>query len=327
MTQTTSSDANTQAKELSARLFQRDCDLSRIKGEWYEELLDSSLASVIAFWRDQVLEKKQLSKETISNYVRYLHDLEAKGILLTKNHEGKLLILDEFRVNIPFIVQTLLKYPQLSPQEKRFRLNAIISFVNFLNEITFGKIQKLIVPQEFELKQTIRSPAPIALTSNEWQYFWAALEKISLRDCLIAKIMCYTARPLLKVLELKVTDLNFENNAKVTFTESDGSKSTVGLDSKMRTDLKKYLEGTKDLHQSEADLLFITSKGNPIYRTHLTQVFKRASLEADLGFFVSAKMIQWSQVYDIVKTGILSRIQILEKFQLNNFPKQLEALQ
>ena len=325
MTQTTSSDANTQAKELSARLFQRDRDLSRIKGEWYEEFLDSSLESVIALWRDQVLEKKQLSKETIANYIRYIYDLQAKEILPTKNHEEELFTLDEFRTNARFIVQALLNYQQLSPQEKRFRLNALISFINFLNEVTFGRIEKLVVPQEFELKQTIRSPAPIALTSNEWRCFWTALKKISLRDCLIAKIMCYTARPLLKVLELKVADLNFENNAKVTFTESDGSKSTVGLDSNMRTDLKKYLENTKDLHQSEDDLLFITSKGNPIYRTHLTQVFKRASLEADLGFFVSSKMIQWSEVYDKVKTGILSKMQILEIFQLNNLPQKLEA--
>lgn len=222
-------------------------------------------------------------------------------------------------------LDALFTHPDLSQQEKRFRLNALISLVNFLEKVTFGKIQKLPIPADFDLKRTIRSPAPKVLTLGEWQSFWTALEKISLRDCLIAKIMCFTARPLLKVLELKVADLNFEKNVQVTFTEIDGRNSTIQLDSKMKEDLEKYLESIKGIYSKDSSPLFITFRGNSIYRTHLTQVFKRASLEADLGFVVSAKMIQWSHVYDLLRRMNLSKSLITEKLKLTNIPKQLET--
>ncbi|MDN3506504.1 MAG: hypothetical protein P0S96_04675 [Simkaniaceae bacterium] len=325
MTQSTSSNFQEQAKELPGLLFERDQEMHHIKNKWNEMFLEYPLKSIIDFWVSQMIEKKQLSKDTISNYRRYLKDLEQREILPEISAHGSPFTLEEFKLNCPFILQTLLKYPELSQQEKRFRLNALVSFTNFLNQITFGEIQKITVPEEFGLKQTIRSPAPKALTLSEWQSFWSALEKISLRDCLIAKTMSFTARPLLKVLELKASNLNFEKNVQVTFTEADGRNCTIQLDSKMKEDLEKYLASIKDIHSKDHHPLFITSRGNPIYRTHLTQVFKRASLEADLGFFVSAKMIQWSHVYDMLRRMNFSKSLITEKLKLTNIPKYLEA--
>lgn len=324
-TLSTLSNLQERARELSGSRFKRDQNIKRIEEEWSTDLLKEPLKVVIVFWATEVTEKNQLGKETVSNYQRYLLDLQSRGILPQKNAHGRPFILDEFRVNSPFILKALLENAELTQQEKRFRLNALVSFVNFLNEITFGKISKIKVPEELALKEKRRSPAPKALTLTEWHSFWTALEKISLRDCLIAKIMSFTARPLVKVLELETSDLNFEKNVQVTFSEAGGRSSTIQLDSKMKADLEEYLESVKGVRSKKNHLLFITSRGNPIYRTHLTQVFARASLDADLGFFVSAKMIQWSHVYDMFKRMNCSKVLITEKLKLTNIPKYLEA--
>ncbi len=314
-----------QIEELSGLFFKRDSEINRIRHEWNEALLARPLELIIDFWIEQVTEKKKLSKETAHNYQRYLKDLRAKGILPKNVEDGSPFTLEVFKSNSQTVFKALLNYPDLTQQEKRFRLNALTSFVNFLNEITTGVIRKLSIPKELELKKTVRSTAPRVLTLTEWHQFWTALEKISFRDCLIAKIMHFTARPLLRVLELKTTNLKYEANVQVTFNKTDGRDCVIQLDSKMKDDLEKYLESTKSARLGNDQTLFITSQGKPIYRTHLTQVFKRASLEADLGFFVSAKMIQWSHVYDMLNRMNFSKALITEKLKLKNLSKHLEV--
>lgn len=76
-----SSNCKQQAKELSELLFKRDNDTDLIRKRWNEQLLECSLETVIVFWGDQMIEKKQLSGETLSNYLRYLKDLQTKNIL------------------------------------------------------------------------------------------------------------------------------------------------------------------------------------------------------------------------------------------------------
>jgi len=141
-----------QVREISEFFRKTENEIRGIKKEYSEILLESPLKQVIDFWIEQVTEKNHLSKETAANYQNYLKDLHSKGILLEKTKEGFPFTLQLFTDNSQSILEALLNYSDLSQQQKRLRLSALISFVNFLNQLTDGFIQKLSIPEEFKLR-------------------------------------------------------------------------------------------------------------------------------------------------------------------------------
>ena len=89
--------------------------------------------------------------------------------------------------------------------------------------------------------------------------------------------------------------------------------------------MKNYLEQSKPFRKNGTSLLFVTNQGNSIYRTHFTQTFKKAALKADLGFNVTAKMIQWSHASDMLHRMQLTSEQVKKDLNIKHLPKNLEV--
>lgn len=305
------------ARRLINSQSDRDRKLRRARADFNEQLEYTTIKVALEWWKINLEESASILPETINDHYTYVMTLISSGIIRetwdigTLNHNHRY-ISDQFE-----------KSNLWSQAEKSKLINALISFINFLNQQSHGTFRKFQPPSKIKLNNQIRANSPSALTLQEWWRFRDELEKISIRDALVAKLLSYTARPLNEILKLKIADLDFSKNLVVIF-KTKGVPTKVQLDASVREQMKKYLEQSKSYRKNGTDLLFVTNQGNSIYRTHFTQTFKKAALNADLGFNVTAKMIQWSHASDLLLRMQLTKEHVKEILNIKQLPKNLE---
>ena len=311
------------AKVLQGQLFKRDEKIGELIHQFNEMLKESSLENAVSFWKAELNETKEIRKETLSNYASALQNLFDNGILPKKDSKGKPYSLDCFNWEKEKFLNTVTENSTWTEYEKRIRVNALISFSKFLEKISYGHLQSLNLPRQYVLKDEKEEITPSTLTDKEWKRFIEELEKNSLRDSLIAKVMFFTARPLSQILDLKVNQIDFMSR-QVHFN-SDRKPESIRLDSKLIELLQKYINESTALRIDSSVTLFITNQGKPVFRTHLAQVFERARKTAKLEFKVTAKMIQWSYVADRLNDPKLPKWKLLEKLRIKKLPKNFEV--
>lgn len=304
------------ARRLKGFQFERDRKLQRARADFNERLEYTPIKVALEWWKDNLEESASVLPETINDHYSYLMTFISSGIIREAWDIGT---LDH---NHRYISDQFEKSTLWSQAEKSKLINALISFTNFLNQQSHGKFHKFQPPPKIKLEHQIRANSPSALTLQEWWRFRDELEKISIRDALVAKLLSYTARPLNEILKLKISDLDFSGNLIVIF-KTKGIPTKVQLDASVRDQMKDYLELSKPYRKNGTNLLFVTNQGNSIYRTHFTQIFKKAALNADLGFNVNAKMVQWSHASDMLHRMQLTKEQVREILNIKHLPKNL----
>lgn len=256
--------------------------------DYVNSLENAPIVDAVIFWLNQILDKMNYNAETVKNYQRYWEDLFRKEIIpLFFPSKSPLLVRDLSGKNRNFILKKLEENSSLSLREKRYRLNAVISFSKFLETETSGFFRKFECPENLTLSSTNSLAAPKFLTNLEYRSLRDKLYQINERDGLIIDLIYFTRKPLAKVLSLDLNQLNLED--KVIFFEEGKEK----INTKLAADLLKYIEGTRE-YRKNTKYLFVTSNGKKIFRTRITQVLQQASKSADLGFTASTKMIQKS---------------------------------
>ncbi len=305
------------ARELQCSKWQRDSAIQRAHSDFNQLLEEIPIKAALEWWKAEMEESTEARPETISEIYEHIISLINCKVI------DKSWDIDLLNKNQKHVLHQLVNNSEWDEFEKKSKLNALMSFVNFLHEQTKGYIRRLQAPSELKLQNTIRASSPKALTLKEWWRFRDELEKISERDALVAKLMAYTARPLNEVLELTVNDLDFSANLKVMYKNGDETL-TVQTDGSVAEQMRKYLAESEAYRREKTDYLFITRNGNRIYRTHFTKIFEKASLNADLGFKVTAKMIQWTYASDLLQSMILTRNQIKELLNIKHIPRNLE---
>lgn len=298
---------------------QRDAIRAREKLEY--QLLQSAIEDSIGFWIMEVTRSRSLSPETIRNYQNYLRDLIDRQILPLKDNNNQNITIEQLSGLYSEICKRLEVSNELTINEKKYRLNALMAFTQFLEDITAKRIPKIVAPLSFGLGSTDKQPAPLILNHKEINSLINELKDASIRDYIIVRLVMCTGRNLNKILGLKTSDLDFAHS-EVLFQEKKGNAIRCKPGTKIIADLKNYIAETQ--FERIDDTVFITRVGKPVYRTHFQHILDQASEKAGLGFKVTMTMVQWSEV---AKSLIdhQNEEKVLDEFKLQSLPKFLEA--
>ena len=298
---------------------QRDAIRAREKMEYY--LLQSAIEDSIGFWIMEVTRSRSLSPETTRNYQNYLRDLIDRQILPLKDKNDQIFTTEQLAGLYSEICKRLDDSKELSVNEKKYRLNALMAFTQFLEDVTAKKIPKIVGPLSFGLGSTDKQQTPLILNHRETNSLINELRDASIRDYIVVRLVMCTGRNLNKVLGLKTSDLDF-TNFEVLFQEKKGDVVRCKPGAKIMETLKNYIAETQP--ERVDDTIFITRAGKPVYRTHFQHILDQASEKAGLGFKVTMTMIQWSEV---AKSLIdhQNEEKVLDEFKLQSLPKFLEA--
>jgi len=294
-------------------LWKKKDDIRKAKSDFAQALKEAALKDAVDFWIKELRDNRIYNPETIENYRRYLHDLFLRGILPLKNQLGKPFRIDELHFNRNLILNILVEEKSLTDNEKRYRLNALISFSKFLETETLGFFRKFECPTSLVLSATNRLSSPKTLTSSEYNSLRNEIYKISIRDGLVVDLVYCTARPLTKILSMTLEQVDYENK-KVLFIDATGSYIDVKINDKLSKDLKQYIhESTR--YRKNIKKLFVTNNGKSVFRTRFSQLFQKASEKANIGFIATSKMIQRSYIAEHIKME-LSKQEIMKIFSL-----------
>ncbi len=303
------------------QLWSKQKDAIRAKEKLVSSLLISAIEDAIGFWIMEATRSRILTPETIRNYQNYLLDLIDRQILPLKDKNNQIYHTEQIADLYPEICTRLEASKDLSINEKKYRLNAVMAFTQFLKDITTKKILKIVAPLSFGLGSTDRQSAPPILNNREINILINEIRDVSIRDYLVVSLVLHTGRNLNKILALKMSDLDLANSV-VLFHDKNEEPIRFNPGSKIMAVLKDYIGETQI--ERKDDNVFITRAGKPVYRTHFQHILDQASEKARLGFKVTMTMIQWSEV---AKSLIdhQNEEKVLDEFKLQSLPKFLEA--
>lgn len=139
-----------------------------------------------------------------------------------------------------------------------------------------------------------------AMTQAQWLKFFEALEELSPRECLIAKVILQGGKRVNEVLSLKIEQIDF-NRRKIVFWQSKTKglkKETVitypeSIMEKLRTYIGERKEG----------YVFISRLGKPIDLRWLAVVFAKAGNQAGLSFKITPHVLRASTVTYLKQQG------------------------
>ena len=139
--------------------------------------------------------------------------------------------------------------------EKDRLVSCYLQFSRALSEYTFN-----LIPAAYDPDRE-RSSAK----SLEYNTFVEFIQHLSPRDVLISKLLYFGAHSIEEVLDLRVSDINF-NASVVTF-----ASGPVRFQKHIILDLHEYVQPKK----GDRELVFVNAKGKRVSRTHLINAFAR----------------------------------------------------
>ena len=179
---------------------------------------------------------------------------------------------------------------QWSIRTREARISCFLAFTRYLSRKTEGIIRRGVPSKEGIDKTFSPKPRKVkthAMTRSQTILFFEELEKINIRDAMIAKLCLHGAKRISEVLSLKTDQINYEKK-QIIFKQS---KSKIADDftiisfekpaaSALLEELKRYIGGRKGL-------VFITAHGKPIRKTQVDRTFSMAGKKAGIEFRVS----------------------------------------
>jgi len=245
-------------------------NLKKSRAEFIEELEYMSLTKIIEIWLPN------LKVGTRRNYSYYISNLMFRGFI-PDNTVG-------FFNEVPheITIDNIKNVKGWSEATRQVYAACYISLTAYLNRISQGWFRRAI-PSHLNSNRTffqIRDKcATESLSLQEWYRFIDALEKINLRDSLIAKCLLQGAKRISEVLSLTEDLIDFDRGI-IRFAQSKvgGTLRWIPISFPMPflNALKAYRYLTQD-RRKDNNLMFITNTGNKVQRTRLNFSFSKAS--------------------------------------------------
>ena len=238
-----------------------------------------------------------LSKRTRNNYrsgVRRLADLGLFDSLMTLqafalvNHEA---IIDQIKLVAHWTECT-----------RQARAAGYISFTGFLYRRTKGIIPRALASREGHGKTFYKVYDKVktsAMSQAQWCAFLEELEKISPRECLIAKVMLQGGKRVREVLSLQTEQIRWDRR-KIVFTQSkmQGMKKSTVI-----TYPKTVMEKLREYIGDRKGRVFVTRTGKPVQLNRLTETFLKAGRKAGVPFKVTPHVLRTSTVTYLKQQG------------------------
>lgn len=185
---------------------------------------------------------------------------------------------------------------------RQARAACYISFTRFLSRRTHGIIPRAIPNREsssktfFTVYEKVKTEA---MTQAQWIRFLEELEKISPRECLIAKVILQGGKRVSEVLSLQVEQINFERK-KIFFKQS----KTKGLKKEtVITYPESVIDKLRAYIGERKGYVFVSRFGKPVDLRWLARTFEKAGKQADLPFKVTPHVLRASTVTYLKQQG------------------------
>lgn len=238
-----------------------------------------------------------LSPRTRINYQSGLRKLAELGML------SPFMTLQAFAlVNHEAIIDQIKLSPSWTECTRQSRAACYISFTRFLHRRSQGMISRAIANREGHAKTFFRiydKVKTFAMSQSQWVLFLEALEQISPRECLIAKLILQGGKRANEVLSLQTQDIDWDRR-KIVFEQS----KTKGMKkSTVITYPQSVLDKLKAYIGERSGIVFVTRSGKPIMMTRLAQTFAKAGKVAEIPFKVTPHVLRASTVTYLKQQG------------------------
>ena len=238
-----------------------------------------------------------LSERTRSNYRSGVRKLEEFGLF------DPLMTLQSFAlINHETIIDQIKLVSDWSECTKQARAACYISFTGFLYRRTKGIIPRALANREGHGKTFFRVYDKVktaAMSQSQWCVFLEELEKISPRECLIAKIMLQGGKRVREVLALETKQIRWDRR-KIEFTQSKmkGMKKITVI-----TYPKTVMEKLREYVGERTGKVFVTRTGKEVRLNRLTETFAKAGRRAGIPFKVTPHVLRTSTVTYLKQGG------------------------
>ncbi len=185
---------------------------------------------------------------------------------------------------------------------RQARAACYIAFTGFLYRRTKGIIPKALANQEghgktfFKVYDKVKTAA---MSQAQWSAFLEELEKISFRECLIAKVMLQGGKRVREVLDLQIDQIRWDRR-KISFMQSKmkGMKKVTVI-----TYPKTVMERLREYVGERKGRVFVTRTGKPVQLNRLTGTFAKAGRRAGIPFKVTPHVLRTSTVTYLKQQG------------------------
>lgn len=232
---------------------------------------------------------------TLSNRTRINYQ---SGIRILMEHclLNPMLTLQAFsQVNHDAIVDKIKLIPGMKETTRQARAALYISFTRFLSRRFPGIFKKAMPSKEGTSKTFYRVHEKVvtqAMNQSQWVSFFDVLQKINSRDCLLAKIALQGGKRIGEVLTMKVDQINWEEKQiifKQSKTKGVRKETVITYPESVMQALRKHIGDRQGY-------VFITSSGNPVQITQVTNTFVKAGVKAGIPFKVKPHVLRASAV-------------------------------
>lgn len=286
-----------------------------------KNFLNLSLKDVISIWLDG------LNPLTKKNYSSGINRLVHFGILDLN------MIVEDFceidHNDVLDSIKTLGKkgnYSTLSESSIQARSACYISFTKFLNKWSKGRICYAVPSRTFgeetffKIREKIKTNI---LTKSQWLLFFDELKKVSFREYLISKLIVQGIKSVGDVLNLKVSQLDFENN-KISYfirrRKNRFSSIQITYPLSLFIELKTYVGDRKDW-------IFVSDSGKKVSINTVYKSFSLAEKNLNLPFKITPRVLRASALshlkrmgfsdYDIIRVSGHSSLEMIKAYNIS----------
>lgn len=246
----------------------------------WEQLQSVPVSKALSFWLET------LPDLTRVNYGSGFKMLAERGLVKLE------LNLQSFSlINHETIIDEIKLAKGWSEASRQARAAAYISFTGFLQRRTQGLIRKAVSNKEgthktfFKVREKVKTEP---MTSEQTKQFIYSIEKLNMRDALIAKLILHGGKRKNEVLELQTTSIDFFNK-RITYRQSKTKgverKTIINYPTEVMEDLKQYLN-------NRSGLVFITRNGNKIAAYQIDRNFIKAGKMAGIPFKITPHVLR-----------------------------------
>lgn len=238
-----------------------------------------------------------LSERTQNNYRSGVRRLAELGMF------DPLMTLQAFAlVNHEAIIDQIKLVAHWTECTRQSRAAGYISFTGFLYRRTKGIIPRALANREGHGKTFYKVYDKVktaAMSQAQWCVFLEELEKISPRECLIAKVMLQGGKRVREVLSLQTEQIRWDRR-KIEFTQSKmkGMKKVTVI-----TYPKTMMERLREYVGERKGSVFVTRTGKPIQLNRLVETFSKAGRRAGIPFKVTPHVLRTSTVTYLKQQG------------------------
>ena len=267
-------------------------DAKRSQSDWiWQQLEKISVQEAAEVWLST------LSERTMNNYRSGVRRLVELGLF------DPLMTLQAFTlVNHEAIVDQIKLVAHWTECTRQARAACYISFTGFLYRRSKGIIPRALANREghgktfFKVYDKVKT---VAMSQAQWCVFLEELEKISFRECLIAKVMLQGGKRVREVLDLETGQIRWDRR-KIEFTQSkmQGMKKVTVI-----TYPKTVMEKLRGYIGDRKGKVFVTRTGKTVQLNRLTETFAKAGRRAGIPFKVTPHVLRTSTVTYLKQQG------------------------